>query len=423
MKKTLQKKLWERKIKKPGLIYKILGLVMKKPFYKQYNVKINMECDIKHEKEPFVLISNHASRMDYIFTCFPILPKKLNYVVGYNEFFRSHLKFILKVAGAIPKMNFTVDMYAIRQMFEINKKGGNIAIMLEGMSSISGHNQPVALGSSKLLKKLNSPVYYAIIQGAYLSSPKFNLKDRKGEVTVTFKKLFSKEDLEKYTCEEMQDKLNEVLFHDDYLYNLEKQIPYESDCLANGLEYLLYKCPKCHQEFTNITTSNTIECTHCHNKVHVDNCYNLKPEDGSLSYKTPSEWFDKEREDIRSMLIENPDYTMEEEVDIGVLPKYKYLKNQETSIIVGHGILKISKEGLEFKGIKEGQDYTFLIPIKQLPTYGMCTDCSRFYTFVNKEFIEFYPKSKSTIKWFHVTEELYRLNGGEWKDFGFQMKY
>jgi hypothetical protein len=49
----------------------------------------------------------------------------------------------------------------------------------------------------------------------------------------------------------------------------------------------------------------------------------------------------------------------------------------------------------------------------------MCTDVSRFYTFVNGEFYEFYPETRCVEKFFLLTEELHRLNGGKWQDFKF----
>ena len=52
----------------------------------------------------------------------------------------------------------------------------------------------------------------------------------------------------------------------------------------------------------------------------------------------------------------------------------------------------------------------------------MCTDLSRFYTFVNGEFVEFYPEHRTVEKFFLATEELHRLNGGKWKDFDFVPK-
>jgi hypothetical protein len=47
----------------------------------------------------------------------------------------------------------------------------------------------------------------------------------------------------------------------------------------------------------------------------------------------------------------------------------------------------------------------------------MCTDVTRFYTFVDGEFIEFYPETESVAKWFLATEENHRHCGGQWRDF------
>ena len=60
------------------------------------------------------------------------------------------------------------------------------------------------------------------------------------------------------------------------------------------------------------------------------------------------------------------------------------------------------------------------MPIRHLPTYGMCTDVSRFYTFVDGEFNEFYPERESAELWMMATEEMHRAQGGLWKDFPVQ---
>ena len=77
----------------------------------------------------------------------------------------------------------------------------------------------------------------------------------------------------------------------------------------------------------------------------------------------------------------------------------------------------LDREGLHYEGTKDGEPFVFTIPSRQLPTYGMCTDVSRFYTFVDGEFCEFYPERESAELWMLATEELHRLNGGQWQDF------
>ena len=82
--------------------------------------------------------------------------------------------------------------------------------------------------------------------------------------------------------------------------------------------------------------------------------------------------------------------------------------------------LLLDREGLHFEGVNDGQPYNFFVPIRHLPTYGMCTDVSRFYTFVDGEFNEFYPERESAELWMMATEEMHRAQGGLWKDFPVQ---
>lgn len=118
--------------------------------------------------------------------------------------------------------------------------------------------------------------------------------------------------------------------------------------------------------------------------------------------------------------VEDENFALEEEVELGVLPDYELLKDQATSQIVGRGLLRLDRTGLSYTGTKNGAEYSFHIKSRDLPTYGMCTDLSRFYTFVDGEFVEFYPKHRVVEKFFLATEEIHRINGGAWQDFKFE---
>ena len=84
---------------------------------------------------------------------------------------------------------------------------------------------------------------------------------------------------------------------------------------------------------------------------------------------------------------------------------------------MGDGTLTLTREGLRFEGTKNKEKWSFFIPSLELPTYGMCTDVSRFYTFVNGQFTEFYPDGDTAELWMMATEEIHHLNNGSWKDF------
>jgi len=155
---TLKEKLSKRKTKRPNFIYNILGWVWKTFVAKKYNAHYTFKTEID-KKSQFIMISNHASRMDYIYTGIPMLPARMNFVAGYNEFFRSHLQGVFSILRVIPKRNFVPDNYTIREINRVIKSGGNIMIFPEGMSSISGANQPIAIGTGKLIKHYKLPVY------------------------------------------------------------------------------------------------------------------------------------------------------------------------------------------------------------------------------------------------------------------------
>lgn len=417
---TNEQKLYARKIKTPNGIYRVLGWVWKTFMYKKYGVTYEFKTDFRKQKGAYILVSNHASRLDYIFTGVPMLPAKMNYVAGYNEFYRSHLAGVFKLLRVIPKKNFTPDYYAVKEISRVLKNGGRVCIFPEGMSSISGANQPVAIGTGKFLKHYKVPVYSSLIKGGYLTSPKYNLKDRLGKVEVTFDLLFTPEELEKLTPEEIEDKLNTALYHDDYAWNKVQQNRYDiGENGAEHLEDLLFWCPKCGKQQAMKGEGNKFSCTACGNGGTLTETYDLVPfDDRCVIPETLTKWFHLQRQVVREE-VQDPAFELVERVKLGMLPDEGMLKNQATSELVGEGTIRLTREGLSYEGTKNGEPFAFQIASKNLPTYGMCTDLSRFYTFYEGKFVEFYPEHSVVEKFFLATEEIHRLNGGKWQDFKF----
>ncbi|MDR0854038.1 MAG: 1-acyl-sn-glycerol-3-phosphate acyltransferase [Clostridiales Family XIII bacterium] len=419
--RTLQHKLAARQLHKPSnLIYQVLVRVVVKLFLmKKLNVHFTRNIDLKEYKgKPFILVSNHASRLDYIYASVALLPLTLNYVAGYNEFFRSHLAFLFRLVQTVPKKNFVSDIYAVKSIRRILDGGGRIALFPEGMSSISGSNQPSAIATGKFLKYFGVPVLQLKIKGGYLTSTKYCLEDRPGKVEVEVSELFTPEQLVSMSNDEVQEALDVAIHHDDFEWNKEMRIAFDGrDEMAKNLHTLLYRCPKCGGEFTMRGVGNVISCSACGNGATLDEYYDLTPMDeGCVIPETPRVWYDQQREEVRRW-VRDGDFELRERVQIGTLPKDRYLKEQKTSEIVGEGDLILNGEGLHFTGTKGGDPYSFSIKPENLPTYGMCTDVTRFYTFLDGEFIEFYPENETVAKWFLATEENHRRVGGLWKDF------
>ena len=301
-KKTIEEKLRTKRYKRPNkLIYSLLVNLVVKGLAKKYGTTFNRYVDMKkYKNKQFILIGNHASRADYIYASLAVganIP--LNFILGHNEFYRSHLGFIVNLANCIPKKNFVPDILTIRGVKSVLNDGGNICFFPEGMSSISGAQQPVALGTAKFLKHYALPVLMIKIKGGYLTNTKYCLDERPGKTEVDLDELFSPEDLSELSVEEITDILNEKLYHDDYEWNKERQFRYN----CNGkpeyhIHQLLFRCPVCGKDFCITDGDGKISCKSCGLKIGMDEKYNLAPPQNVRLPSTPAKWVDWERRTI-----------------------------------------------------------------------------------------------------------------------------
>ena len=384
---------------------------------KTVNTSFTYRARPSEEKGPIVLVSNHASRMDYLFTAPVCYPKRLNYVVGYNEFYRFPANILLHIAQVIPKKNFTPDIHCIRSIHRIVQGGGNICLMPEGMSSITGMSQPVMPGTGKVLKNLGCPVYYTIVSGGYLTFTKHFTGTRKGRIDVTVDKMFSSEDLAALSPEQIEDRMNQLLAHDDYIWNETAAVEFAGEGrMAEKLDTLLYMCPKCGTMYDMSCKGNVLSCRHCGNAVELDAKYRLHPlGSSSVCPARVTDWALMERKRAAQDVAEEG-FRYSEKVRLGVLPDYGSLKGADcTAVLCGEGELSLDSSALSFTGSLKGRKLEFRIPVLSLPTFGMCTDISRFYTFLDGQFLEFYPERNDALRWVHLVEEMHRFMGGKWQ--------
>ena len=219
------------------------------------------------------------------------------------------------------------------------------------------------------------------------------------------------------TPQEIEDTMNRLLAHDDYIWNREAQVTFRGKGqMAKKLDTLLYMCPKCGAMYQMKCSGNEMRCTACGNTVSLDERYNLRPVgEGSVCPELVSDWVLLERKKAEED-VKDPNFTYSGHVRVGKLPEHKTLKGDNTSVICGEGELRLDHSGLTFAGTVEGKPYSFHLTTEQVPTFGMCTDISRFYTFVEGEFMEFYPDRQDVLRWDHLTEEMHRVCGGKWQN-------
>lgn len=390
-------------------------------YYKQCSVKMIRKVDPKdYKNKPVILVSNHASRFDYAFLYYVMKGRRMNFVAAENEFHRTKFKTVFKIGRVIPKKNFFPDTTTIRGIAQVIKKekNGCVALFPCGMSCASGAQQPSMLGTGKLLKHFGVHVLAVRIHGAYLVCPKYDLKERYGHVEIELEELFTPEQLSRLSAEEIDKKVDEAIFTDDYAWNESRQYAYnrKDKKYAQDMEQLLYKCPKCGAETEMSGHGNVIECKHCGNAATLDDKYNLVPVSGSVIPKNPREWFDWERREMRKA-VKNPDFVMEEHVTLSLMPDYEYISDNALAKPAGDGVLKLDRNGLTYTGTRNGEQWQVHIKSENINTLCLPVDASFFYTYASGEFLLFTPDTSSCMRWSLAVEETYRVNGGKWQNY------
>ena len=419
---TIKEQLNKRQYKTPsGLTWAFYAALARSPFFgPKYHVTYKKIDDINKYKGPAFIIFNHQSRRDYLFLKNLIAPHKFNMLASYQEFFRKKFTFLFDAAQVIPKKMFTNDPKGIRAIDSIIKQGGTVAFSPEGTSSIFGHNQPIVPGTGRFLKYYGVPIYFMKLEGSYLTSHKVDINDRIGKVYATLSILFTPEQLKELTPQEIDDKINEALHHDDYKWNKEKHIRYNSKGkILTNMNDMLYKCPRCGEELCIDTTGNTLKCTKCGNGGTMDDYYDWHPFDDTCKlFDTPTDWVDWQRVQVIHEIRDNPDYFIEEEVEIGKMPDYQPIKdNNATSIRCGRGKVRFDHQGIHFDGVKDNEPWHFDVSYNTVYSLVIENDLTQFGLFVNGMIYDFFPKRHIVGKLILVTEEMHRLHFNTWKNF------
>ena len=402
----------------PYLIYYLVGKTHL--LGAKYHPHIQIIDKVPRKGAAFV-IWNHQSRRDHTFICSALWPRRMNMVAEYNEFFRSHLHFAFKYANILPKKPFdNSDLVGMKAINKIIMSGGIVALSPEGNSSNFGNNQPIVLGTGKLLKHYKVPVYMMKLEGSYLTNNKNCDDDRLGQVFGKLYLLFNKDDLTNMSEEEIDNRINLEFKHDDYAWNKEKHIRYKpnKNGICRNLSDMCYKCPKCGEEFSMESELDHIVCKKCGNKASMDDYYDFHPYEGSIIPETPLQWVLNERKDIIDEIRANPNYSFSVKCSLGMLPNDHYIKDHKTSEKVGEGEITVDHQGFHYVGTKNNEPFKIDLDYKTLYTFNIPVDLTCFSIYIKGEYHEFTPEIRGAmVKLLLLVEEMHRLHVNTWKNF------
>jgi len=318
-------------MKRPNpILYCILGFLLKiYAFFKRQRIKRYVKI-----KGPAIILSNHTSFHDFVYTTVAAYPKRVSYLAAAKMFYDPLLGFFLRLARAIPKSLYQTDPIATIKAFKILKQGGIVGIFPEGQISPIGVTLEYNPSIVKLIKKANVAVYSITHKGAYLVNPPWTGKSFPGKVETEVKQIVSREDIMNLSDADIIGLINDHLMFNTHEYNAEKKMKTGLNDISN-LESVIYHCPTCGAD-TLESSKTALICPNCHSEFVYDRYGQLGGYRLDLLYR------EQERL-IAEKFVNNPDYKMSSAV---ILEGYSQKRVKK----IGEGELLIDKTGYHYQG-------------------------------------------------------------------------
>lgn len=406
--------------KKPvsKIYYKLFGFALFFPTHIGSGISYFYHFDKKEYKnKPVIVIGDHASQKLCKNMYAGITFKNVNVVLSYLRSRQNWAYRILsKEMNCITMRQISVDPEPIREMLTVLHQKGSLFLLPEGRFSYDGSCNPVRRSIAKFLKIAGVDVIICNSYGAYLQNPFYADAPRKGKQEYHYRLLFSAEDLKGMSVDEIYNELMDKLRYNDYEWNRTAKNSYFSgNRNAEGLENLLYYCPRCGSEFKLKGCGNDFVCTGCGNSVHINDQYELSASDEEtvLPYKDISAWYCDQRTRMREA-VHNPDFCISYECEMWTMDESQQLSAYQKQ---SEGVLILNRFGMTYTPKKENSD-TLFVPANELLSFFADIEggVKKNFMFYRNKYVDYRPISEknAVIKYMLAVEELRNIHHKDW---------
>ena len=417
MKKDLKTRLINRKVKKPNSIMMSIGMWVLGILNKFYGVEFSYDYDPESIKnQPTILLSSHASRLEFIYTLYGFKRKDVNVICGFQNIFQKGIYHLMMKLGVISKYLYQPDFMCVKNMRRVLKRNGALGLFPEGIQSTSGSTHPINPATTQFVKKSKANIVVCTSKGAYLSTNRYSSDRKKGYIGITYSLLFTPEMLDELTEEQIYNLILQKISYNDFAFNREARHKYIGEKPnAFGIDKILYKCPDCKAEHTLRVENDTLVCESCGFRVRVNEYYDLVDIQGKGCPADIDEWYKWQRKCVASQ-ITSDGFEMVLHGSLCVLRLDKLRKPPKNRRTLSVGTARLTNRGLSFSGILDGAPADFDFDAKSL--YSL--------TFSTKGFLEFYynndyfmivpdERERCLIQWTLAAEEIHNLYDERWR--------
>jgi uncharacterized membrane protein YdjX (TVP38/TMEM64 family)/1-acyl-sn-glycerol-3-phosphate acyltransferase len=383
------------KVKKYSRIKLSIAYVISRIVFFLRGVKVKYVRRVDKLETPSIVLSTHGSFIDFAYAGSLTKETAPNFIVARLYFYKNIVGSFIREFGCFPKSMFAGDIESAKNCLSVIKGGGVLAMMPEARLSTAGKFEDIQPGTYDFIKKMGVTVYSVNIGGNYLASPKWGDGLRRGSlVEAELDILFTKEEIRELSVEEIKERCERRLYYDDLKWLEEHpEVRYKKKTLAEGLENILVKCPKCKELYTIRAKGHDIFCDRCGRLATLSDRYLF---DTDAPFSDFGKWYDWQFEEMKREILDDPDYALTSKVTFK-LPS----KDGHTMLYTaGEGVCTLNREGLTYVGTKDGEEVTLTFPIKNL--YRLLFGAGEsFEVYVGRTIHFFLPEEgRSAVSWY-----------------------
>lgn len=349
-----------RKPNKPKWYLKIIEYVGA-PFYMWFNKgHVKTEKAVRKLKGPYLILSSHASFMDFAQMVCGLMPRTTGWVMSVEEFRRSD--WLMYGIGGMPKRKFTHDIVTAKHVMRYIKTLKHpCAIYPEARFSIAGINERLDDALGKLCKHLKVPVVLFKANGNFLNSPQWKKRPyRKIRQEAEISLLLTADEVQSMTADEVQAKIEKAFERDEYRWQVEKGYHIKCKTRAEGLHKILYKCPACGVEFKTKTEGTKLWCDACGATWEMDTLSRLHGVNTETGFSHVPDWYRWEREEVRKE-VQAGTYHFEDDVRVE-----DYYSTKVGFVHVGDAHVVHDENGFTFTGEVNGKPFHLNKPVSSM---------------------------------------------------------
>lgn len=319
---------------------------------------------MKGVKPPYILLCNHSAFVDFYVMSSILCPHRGAFPAAVDDFIGR--EYFLRRLGGIPKRKYTADINLLRQCRKVLKDKGIFGIYVEARYSLCGVTEVIPEAVGQLLKRQGVPVVTMKFSGHHIFDPFWGNGKRRRvipfETTVT--QAFTPEELKTATPDEIDTKIKELLYNDDFKWQSENRVKVTYKKRAEGLHKVLYHCPNCMAEYKMGSKGDKVFCNHCGKSWTLNYYGELEANEGETEFKFPTDWYFWEREQVRKE-VENGTYYFESPVQVHDLP------NSKGFVYMGKGTLIHDMNGFSLRGVRDYDNIPFEMDLPAAGQYAI----------------------------------------------------